>query len=783
MKRLLCLAILGLSLLAPVTSRAGVVTFADDRLLVDGQPQPQLFGAELQYFRLRGGYERNVPRQKVIELWNRALDRMVEAKMNVISFYIPWDFHEYAEGKFDFSGTVDEDGDGRPDYPSRDLETFFSLIEQHGIRHVMVRPGPYINAEWGFLGFGAVPKWFHQKYPRSHMQAPDGSFTKLYDYHDPDFLRYSRNWIREVHERVLKTRMGPGKPIAFVQIDNETNFQWQSIYSSDYGSDAVDRYREFLKSNYATLADLNRAHARQWTDWTRVQPTSTPGKNLAEDRDWYRFQDHSIHTYLVKVREMWTSIGVNEPTVLFTLAESYNAAPNGLLPNYRLRNDPGRTGLMTVNLYPKTYELPSKPLLNLPFKADHDVKAADAANDAYLGSRQEWVMGPEIQGGWWRGIDISPAARRQTYLTTLGHGMKALFVYYFNEGQNWQIEGSVPHQERELFFDAPLDGNANPRHHFYGIKEIGEKLVAPYGDALARAKEMNDPVCFLREDEQHAPTFTGVDPLAMNGEWAGGLLGLLLQSGANPRFVHWGVNSESDLADCRLIVRQDDGVANPLRTAALQRRLATGAVVVNLIDHTLALELGLPVKQSPAPAIGSATVTVDGGASMSARAAPLFRYDLGPASSCTAAMKFGAQTVGYRCAVGTGTFIQIGAVIHDRFNSDTYSSIADVKSRRLLVEGWLTEAGIEPQVSLVEGGDRTVAFGRTDGTTTFVTMKTGQNAKVHADVRVRGLVPTRPYEVRDLFGGTRQSLTGDQLATRGFAADLGANGSTTFVIE
>ena len=146
----------------------GRVSFQDHQPVVDGVKQPMMFGAELQYFRLRGGYGPNVPRHVVMDHWAKALDRMVEAKMNAISFYIPWDFHEYAEGKFDFTGTIDQDGDGNPDYPSRDLHTFFKMIEERGIKRIMVRPGPYINAEWGFLGFGAIPQWFHGKYPDSH---------------------------------------------------------------------------------------------------------------------------------------------------------------------------------------------------------------------------------------------------------------------------------------------------------------------------------------------------------------------------------------------------------------------------------------------------------------------------------------------------------------------------------------------------------------------------------------------------------------------------------------
>ena len=63
------------------------VLIHDDQLFIDGEAQPQLYGAELQYFRLRGGQERNIPRSQVIALWNQALDRMVEAHMNAISFY------------------------------------------------------------------------------------------------------------------------------------------------------------------------------------------------------------------------------------------------------------------------------------------------------------------------------------------------------------------------------------------------------------------------------------------------------------------------------------------------------------------------------------------------------------------------------------------------------------------------------------------------------------------------------------------------------------------------
>lgn len=258
----------------------------DDQLWLDNEAQGQIFGAEIQYFRLRGGNGPNVPREKVIALWNKVLDRAVEAGMNTISFYTPWDFHEYAEGHFDFDGTVDEDGDGNPDYPSRDLRTFIKLIEQHGIKNIVVRPGPYINTEWGFLGFGAVPLWFHKKYPNSHAQNSLGQRTPLYSYSDPDFLRLSRVWIETIYNQVFKENIGAGKPISFIQVDNETNFQWQSIYNHDYSPRVIEQYQTFLKTNYNSLEKLNAIHGRNWKSWNQIYPATHPGHNLAEDQDW-----------------------------------------------------------------------------------------------------------------------------------------------------------------------------------------------------------------------------------------------------------------------------------------------------------------------------------------------------------------------------------------------------------------------------------------------------------------------------------------------------------------
>ena len=787
-------------------SYAGVVEIKNNQLHVDGSPQPQLWGAEVQYFRLRGGPGKNIPREKVLRLWTNVLDRFQEAKMNAISFYIPWDFHEYAPGKFDFDGTADEDGDGRPDYPSRDLRTFLKMIEARGIKHMMVRPGPFINAEWGFVGFGAVPLWFSQKYPNSHMRNTKGQRTNLYSYHDPDFIRHSRLWLAKVHEEIISKLIGPGRPAHFLQVDNETNFMWQSLYSHDYGPRAVGLYQEWLKTRYGSIAAVNKAHGRSWNEWREIRAPANPRENTAEDQDWYRFQDKTIFDYLKMVRGTWHELGVFEPTVLFTLAESYNATENGLLPHFTYRNAPGQTGMMTVNLYPKTYETPDQPLLNNPFKADLDVKSADTASDHYLGRREEWVLGPEIQGGWWRGVPVSDDARRQTYLTTLGHGLKALFVYYFHEGDNWQNTwaaervrvhydqlkkdpryksisndqlpdefwnelNEIVHekefaswearwilsqggtQPEKLYFDAPLDENAEPRARFQLIKEMGEKIIGPNQDFLAQAVELTDPVCFIKDSEAHAPTFVPwLNSRLVNSDWAGGLLAYLMHSGVNPEILHWGLTPMSEYSKCRMLIYQDNGFANQDLRDFMVRRLAKGQTVVVFLHDALSTSIMKASKpKSPCRDLNSASLRVDG----------------------------------FACTIENGLLYQVRTPLYEWINSDSYVALNDLSLKVAFLDEILLQAKIRPHVRIRGGGDRVVAFARADQTRSqiWITAKSGRGDAYSGKLIVSLAHPEKVYDVKSLLNGRIVRIGGEELSKKGFPFNLNAFGSEAYLVK
>lgn len=843
-----------------------------NHLVVDGTPQPQLFGAEVQYFRLRGGYGPNVPRERVLALWNRALDFFVAAKMNAISFYIPWDFHEYAEGKFDFTGTADEDGDGVPDYPSRDLITFFKLIEEHGITRIMVRPGPYINAEWGFLGFGAIPLWFHQKYPNSHMRTPYGQRTRLYDYHNQDFLRHSTQWFKVLKEKVLEERMGPGKPIIFLQLDNETNYQWQSIYNHDFSLPSIKRYQSFLKNFYQDdIGKLNEAHHRKWERWSQIQPPLFQGRNNAEDQAWYQFADNTIYTYLTKIRRAWEGLGLWEPQVLFTLAESYNAPTHGILPHFVWRNAKDMTGLMTVNLYPKTYEEAEKPLLNFPFKADLDVKSADEANDSYFGSRQEWVMGPEIQGGWWKGIEISSESRQQTYLTVLGHGLKSFFIYYFNEGQNWDVEWAFyqikphydqlrwerrlentpvdqlpedfwnelqarsdqkilvgfdvrstmklgPHHNDDLYFDSPLDGSAQPRNHYYQLQKIGEQVVHPYEDFLARALEVTDEIALVKDSTSHLPVADGynISSVQAAADWTGGLLGYWMNVSINPSILHGELSPDSRFEQNKILTHLDTGVNHPRTIQMLEKAMTQGKTIINFLADGIAHDLKFSIPSQllfsrQSNFLVSLTFYRDqagllqpsqrqGTKSMELLSStPLYHYDLSSHPECEGILYFETKVVGYRCKRENGVFVQIGALIFEEYNSSTYVRLSSPLERQQFLQGLMHEAGVTPKMILSTGVTQTVAFARKDpeNQLLWITVKTAKPVPQNFFLKmspqllqeafkercVKSSSSQVSYSIEDLLQNKTQQQIEKNLLEKGFPITLQPHGSAVLVLK
>jgi hypothetical protein len=314
-----------------------------------------------------------------------------------------------------------------------------------------------------------------------------------------------------------------------------------------------------------------------------------------------------------------------------------------------------------------------------------------------------------------------------------------------------------------------------PRDHYAGVKEVGVKLMAPHAEFLGKATAMVDDVCLLRDSAQHAPTRTrGVNSLVMNGEWMGGLLGHLLQLGVNPRIVHWGIDDEK-LAGCKVVMRQDNAHTPEALSFRLRDMTTQGAMVINLLDDVLPQHWGTGV---PATVMADNNARSRGGMEMKT----LFSYDVARNVGCRSILEVNGRSVAYRCPLGTGTLVQVGAIWYERFNSDTYSSMNDVPAKNAFLLPLLQEAGIRPQLSFKNGGDRLAVFGRTDGNMKWITVKNGRESAVNFNVLVANLVPANNYRVTNLMTEQSSLIKGDVLGRDGFPGNLAANGSTVFTV-
>uniref|UniRef100_A0A2K6FWS9 Galactosidase beta 1 like n=1 Tax=Propithecus coquereli TaxID=379532 RepID=A0A2K6FWS9_PROCO len=141
-----------LTLLLPqADTRSFVVDRDHDRFLLDGVPFRYVSGS-LHYFR--------VPRV----LWADRLLKMRLSGLNAVQFYVPWNYHEPQPGVYNFNG-------------SRDLIAF---LHEAAIAKLLVilRPGPYICAEWEM---GGLPSWLLRK-PKIHLRTSDpaDNMTKIF---------------------------------------------------------------------------------------------------------------------------------------------------------------------------------------------------------------------------------------------------------------------------------------------------------------------------------------------------------------------------------------------------------------------------------------------------------------------------------------------------------------------------------------------------------------------------------------------------------------------------
>ena len=145
---------------------------------LDGQEFKILSGA-IHYFRIQP------------EDWYHSLYNLKALGFNTVETYVPWNMHEPKKGQFDFQGILD-------------IEKFLQIAQDLGL-YAIVRPSPFICAEWEF---GGMPAWLLTEDMRIRSS-------------DVPYLQAVADYYDELLPRLVPRLLDKGGNILMMQVENE----------------------------------------------------------------------------------------------------------------------------------------------------------------------------------------------------------------------------------------------------------------------------------------------------------------------------------------------------------------------------------------------------------------------------------------------------------------------------------------------------------------------------------------------------------------------------------
>jgi len=163
--------------------------------LLDGKPF-QIISGEMH------------PARIPVEYWRHRVQMAKAMGCNTIAAYVFWNYHESEPGVFDFQTG------------NHNIAEFIHIVQEEGM-WLMLRPGPYVCAEWDF---GGLPSYL--------LGIPDIKVRCM----DPRYTQAVERYIKTLALQVKDLQVTKGGPIVMVQVENE------------YGSYANDRtYMKWLQ--------------------------------------------------------------------------------------------------------------------------------------------------------------------------------------------------------------------------------------------------------------------------------------------------------------------------------------------------------------------------------------------------------------------------------------------------------------------------------------------------------------------------------------------------------
>lgn len=246
-------------------------------LHVDGVRHP-LVGGQFEFWR-------NNP-----IFWRRILQSMKELGLTIVSTFVCWEYHELAVGDFDFIGMTTS---------SRDLAGFLDLCSQERM-DVLIRIGPYIDAEWPSRGL--PPDLDGLERLNGHFEARTRQYVEaLAPVIVPRLATHGGNIIAIALDcEAYFPRVIPGRGPS---IDGGANH----AYDSDL---VVALYRDWLHERYSSDEHLHEAWGRRDVSRPTAGEPDYETASLVEALDSLTFSSEMVVRSTCHLRAMCTRVGL-----------------------------------------------------------------------------------------------------------------------------------------------------------------------------------------------------------------------------------------------------------------------------------------------------------------------------------------------------------------------------------------------------------------------------------------------------------------------------------------
>jgi beta-galactosidase len=175
--------------------------FSQTEFLLDEKPF-QIISGEMHPARIPEKY------------WRHRIEMAKAMGCNTISAYIFWNYHEQQEGIFDFTSE------------NHNIGEFFRIVQDEGM-WLIIRPGPYVCAEWEL---GGIPPYL--------LRIPDIKLRCL----DERYMTAAGRYIARLAEEIRPFQVTRGGPLLMIQVENE-----YGSYSNDH--DYMLKIKELWKTN------------------------------------------------------------------------------------------------------------------------------------------------------------------------------------------------------------------------------------------------------------------------------------------------------------------------------------------------------------------------------------------------------------------------------------------------------------------------------------------------------------------------------------------------------